>query len=234
MVIDESADVRGAGGFGDARLKAVYGRLCERMVNRQRVCLRQLAGVRADEVRFGRFMSNDRIRLGALVEEACRHTDERCSGRHVLAIEDTSELNFQKHGRRVQGLGVVGNGTDMGLFVHPVLAVDAQEGTCLGLADVLVWQRLKSKAANYRALPIEHKESLRWIMTAQAAKERLKSAQQVTVVADRESDIYEMWARLPDERTHLLIRASRDRAVQADVACERLYEWMSSLPVQGS
>jgi hypothetical protein len=221
-------------GFADARLKTVHELICEQMVKKQGVSLRRLGEGRATEVRFGRFMNNDRVGLGALVEEACRHTDGRSSGRHVLAIQDTSELNFQAHSKRVKGLGTVGNGSDMGLFVHPVLAVDAHEGACLGLADVLVWQRLKGKAENYRSLPIEEKESLRWIIAAQAGGRRLKSAQSVTVVADRESDIYEAWARLPDRRTHLLVRACRDRAVEADVPHGGLFEWMSSLPVQGS
>jgi hypothetical protein len=35
----------------------------------------------------------------------------------------------------------------------------------------------------------------------------------VTVIDDREADIYEKWDRLPDAHTHLLTRASRDRAL---------------------
>ena len=35
----------------------------------------------------------------------------------------------------------------------------------------------------------------------------------VTIIDDREGDIYEKWARLPDRRTHLLTRACRDRTV---------------------
>ena len=53
--------------------------------------------------------------------------------RHVLAIQDTTELNFQRHARRTQGLGPVGNGVDQGLFLHPLLAVAADGGRCLGL-----------------------------------------------------------------------------------------------------
>jgi hypothetical protein len=41
----------------------------------------------------------------------------------------------------------------------------------------------------------------------------LAEAAMVTVIDDREADIYEKWDRLPDAHMHLLTRASRDRAV---------------------
>ena len=64
----------------------------------------------------------------------------------MLAIQDTSEINYRAQSGRKRGLGTVGNGTDVGLFVHPVLAVDAQTQECLGLVDAQVWRRTKSKA----------------------------------------------------------------------------------------
>jgi hypothetical protein len=76
-----------------------------------------------------------------------------------------------------------------------------------------VWRRTKSKAANYKDLPIEQKESYRWLKGGHQAKAVLAEAAMVTVMDDREADIYEKWARLPDARTHLLTRASRDRAL---------------------
>jgi hypothetical protein len=149
------------------------------------------------------------------------------TGRHVLAIQDTSEINYQAQSGRKHGLGKVGNGTDVGLFVHPVLAVDAQTQKRLGLADVRIWRRTKSKAENYKQLPIEEKESHRWVKGGSQAKAVLAEAATVTVIDDRESDIYEKWARLPDERTHLLTRASRDRSL-ADGG--RLFATMAGLP----
>ena len=169
----------------------------------------------------------------ALVQGACADVGERSAGRHVLAIQDTTEINYQAHAGRVSGLGTVGNGTDVGFFLHPVLVVDAQERACLGLAHLHLWQRRQGKAANYRALPIEAKESHRWISAIEAGRERLAPAAKITVVADREADIFEMWSRLPNERTELLIRASRDRALCTDTGM-MLFEWMGRQPVQGS
>lgn len=167
-----------------------------------------------------------------LIDGACAGTGLRSAGRHVLAIQDSSEINLQRHAGRVDGLGTVGNGTDLGFFVHPLLAVDADDGACLGLAHLHLWQRTQGKAPHYKKLPIEEKESARWIDTVVAGKKRLTEAAIITVVADREADIYELWDRLPDARTHLLIRACRDRNLASGGAT--LFDWMDGQAVQGS
>lgn len=116
------------------------------------------------------------------------------------------------------------------MFIHPLLAVDADNGACLGLAHLHQWNRKGKAAANYRRLPIEDKESYRWLKAAQAGKHCLGEAAMVTVVADRESDIYEEWARPPDARTHLLTRVCRDRALATG---GMLYAWLDAQSVQG-
>lgn len=183
------------------------------MVSRQTVCLRQLAGNRAREVQFGRWLANNKVTSDELIANACARTGDVVAGRHVLAIQDTTEVNHQAHAGRVSGLGTVGNGSDVGMFLHPLLVVDATDGACLGLEHLHHWNRTDKAAANYRQLPIEDKESYRWLKVAEAGKKCLTEADRVTIIADRESDIYEEWARLPDERTHLLTRACRDRTL---------------------
>lgn len=201
------------------------------MVSRQTVCLRQLAGNRAREVQFGRWLANDKVTADELIANACARTGEVAAGLHVLAIHDTTELNHQAHAGRVSGLGTVGNGSDAGMFLHPLLAIDAADGICLGLAHLHHWIRAGKAAANYRQLPIEDRESYRWLEVAEAGKKCLSAAGMVTIVADRESDIYEEWARLPDERTHLLTRACRDRTLATG---GKLYEWIDAQPAQGA
>lgn len=167
-----------------------------------------------------------------LIDGVCVGTGARSAGRHVLAIQDTSEINLQAHANRVSGLGTVGNGTDVGFFVHPLLAVDADEGVCLGLAHLHLRQRITGKSPAYRTLPIEEKESVRWIDTVIAGKKCLMEAATITVVADREADIYELWDRLPDTRTHLLIRACRDRTL-VTTTDKTLFAWMDEQAVKG-
>lgn len=197
------------------------------MCERQTVCLRKLGDTRAEKVKFRRFLMNDRVTVGRIVVRLRARIATAAAGQHVLAIQDTSEINYESKRARKRGLGTVGNGSDVGLFVHPMLTVNAETGHCLGLADVQVWRRFKKKAADYRKQPIEDKESYRWLKGPHRAKWALTKAAMVTVIDDREGDIFEKWARLPDRRTHLLSRACRDRAVAGG---ERLFAVMAAFP----
>ena len=219
--------------LGDKRLNCAGEALHDGMVNHQSVCLRKLGQNRAGEMRYGRFLANIRTTVNKLIDGVCAGIQERCRDRHVLVIQDTTEINYQSHADRVNGLGTVGNGTDKGLFLHPAVVVDAQDGACLGLAHIHLWQRIKGKAANYYKLPIEDKESHRWIDTAMKALARLGLACKVTMVADRESDIFELWDRL-SKRMDLLIRASSDRILDIGEKGLTLFTWLAALPVQGS
>lgn len=197
------------GYFGDDRLGKNGALILQRVIERQEVCIRKLADSRREQVRFRRFLGNTAVTVAEMV--AYRASFVAAAGRHVLAIQDTSEINYQAQTRRQRRLGTVGNGTDAGLFVHPVIAVDADSEECLGLVDAQVWRRTTGKAADYKKLPIEHKESYRWRRGGAHAKAALGAAAMVTIIDDREGDIYEKWARLPDARTQLLTRACRDR-----------------------
>jgi hypothetical protein len=185
----------------------------ERLCARLSVTLRQLSDSRAEKVGITRFFRNRNVTVEEILETAAARTAQAAAGRHVLIIEDTSEINYEAKRQRKRGLGKVGNGSDVGLFMHPALAVDAADGSLLGLAGATIWRRLKAKQANYQALPIEDKESYRWLGTAKAARRALAATPLCTVIADREADIYEMLARVPDARTHVLVRAHHDRAL---------------------
>ena len=202
--------------------------LFARMVEESTVLVRQLARLRSEEVRYFRWLANHKVTVAEMMWHCGERIRHQVVGRHVLAIQDTSEINYQAHAGRTKGLGTVGNGTDAGLFLHPVLAVDADSGKGLGLVDCQIWLRTTAKAANYQSLPIEEKESLRWLTGAESAHRILRQAARVTMIADRESDIYEEWARLPDHRFDLLTRACRDRRLDVGGT---LFAHTDSLPV---
>ena len=201
----------GIGYFGDERLKKNGALFVQRVSERQEVCIRKLGDDRSEQVRLRRFLHNEAVTAEEMVAHRAMLAATAGQGRHVLAIQDTSEINYQAQSGRKQRLGTVGNGSDIGLFVHPVLAVDAHSEECLGLVDVQVWRRTTGKAKNYKSLPIEQKESYRWLHGGTQAKAVLAQAAMVTVMDDREGDIYEKWGRLPDAGTQLLTRACRDR-----------------------
>ena len=112
------------------------------MVAGKDVCLRRLSkGDRALEVRFNRFLGHDKVTPERIIESWSDSTVAAVEGRHVLAIQDTSEIHFNTTARRRRGLGEIGKGNHHGVLLHPMLAVDADNGVCLGLLSGEVWTR---------------------------------------------------------------------------------------------
>ena len=149
-----------------------------------------------------------------MVAEAAARTGSGCAGRHVLAIQDTTVV-------RSQGGG--------GLYLHPVLAVDADDGAILGLADAVFLSRTQGKKAARRQTLVKDKESQRWLDGALRAAEVCGSAARVTVICDREGDIFAAFARRP-RRAELLVRAAHDRALEDG---GRLFAAVDALPAAG-
>jgi len=200
------------GGFGDARLRRVGARLLAAMQEAPTMCVHALAATRSEAIQFGRFLDNASVSAEEMLVHAGRLTGQRVSGRHVLAIQDTTELHFANHAASKRGFGTAGNGRDIGLFVHPTVAVDALTGGVIGLVGAQIINRTSGLVASRRARAADDKESRRWLSGAETAAAMLESADLVTMVADRESDIYDQFARRP-AMVHLLCRAAQDRAL---------------------
>jgi hypothetical protein len=185
------------------------------MVERTSVCLRRLAGGRRGGiVGFSRFLANERVTAEGLIEGWGATTAAACADRHVLAIQDTSEINFSTTQEDRRGLGEIGKGSGRGVLLHPMLAVDAGTGGLLGLVGGRIWTRdARVETPRHRRL-LTDKESERWLSTAEAAKPVLAAAAMVTEVSDRESDIYAKWARVPAPNFHVLTRATHDRPIK--------------------
>jgi len=181
------------------------------MVARKTVCLRRLGGDRGGELRAGRFFANPKVTAARIVEGWSDLTGAAAAGRHVLAIQDTTEVKFPTTAQRRRGLGPVKKGNTYGVVAHAMIAVDAESHACLGLVGGDVRTRDGLVTEHHRDRPLSARESRRWTDTAERAKAVLAQAAMVTVVADRESDIYPAWASVPRAGFHLLSRAMVDR-----------------------
>jgi Transposase DDE domain len=195
--------------------------LLERMVQLGTSCLRRLAQGREElEIRFGRLLRNPCVTAEGIIAGWSEETIRAAAGRHVLAIQDTSELNFRTTESNHRGLGVIAKGVGRGILFHPMIAVDANTSECLGLAGGSLWTRDKAaggktsrrqrKKQNRRRC-FDQKETCHWIKTPQAAKLVLAAATMVTMVADREADSYPFWALVPEANVHVLGRVYHDR-----------------------
>jgi len=199
------------------------------MVVRAASCVREAAeGDRAQIVRYGRFLANEKVTLPALLAGWGEQTALAAAGRHVLAIQDTSEINFKTTPDRRRGLGEIGKGGGRGVLLHAMLALDADTGACLGLIAGEAWTRAGRVAVHHKKRPLEERESRRWLSTPERAKEVLRAASMVTVIDDREGDIYDKWARVSAQNFHLLTRSMHDRALDEGGS---LYAAAAALPI---
>ncbi|MBR0834450.1 IS4 family transposase [Bradyrhizobium manausense] len=182
------------------------------MVAGNTVCLRRLSkGDRALEVRFNRFLGHDKVTAERILESWSERTITAVEGRHVLAIQDTSEIHFNTTPQRRRGLGEIGKGNNYGVLLHPLLAVDADDGTCLGLLSGQIWTRQGRRTTSHDNRELSDKESQRWISTAVAARPLLTKASAVTVLGDRESDIFALYASSAEQHFHVIARSMHDR-----------------------
>src|SRR3546814_9268846 len=123
-------------------------------------------------MRITRFLRNPSVSVSEIVATAAGRTCGRVRGRHVLAVQDTTTVRAEAEGRCIA--------------LHPVIAVDALEGTLLGLVDAQFFGRAGGKKA-HRTRAFAEKESRRWLDGMdQAALLAAAGAAQVTVVADRD------------------------------------------------
>jgi hypothetical protein len=189
------------------------------MFESQSAILNQICDTRANYVGACRFFNNPKVSLENLIQIGVIPSVEAVQGQDVLCIQDTSEIELTNNSGKYRlsdpDLGPLTKETMCGFLLHPSLVLNAVTGFPLALADIYIWNRKFGKedkhGRNYASLPIEEKESYRWPQRAAAAKEQLAKARQVTIIADREADIYEEFALLPDQKTHLLIRSKSNR-----------------------
>jgi len=99
----------------------------------------------------------------------------------------------------------------------------------VGLADIAVWNRGKRNDLHHARRPLDQKESRKWLHGARRASEVLAKASRITVVSDRESDLYEDFALKPGN-VHVLIRASSNRNLGNG---QKLFDYAASLPEAG-
>ncbi|WP_245278129.1 IS4 family transposase [Methylosinus sp. PW1] len=177
-----------------------------------------------------RFLSNARVDEGDILSGHFAATRARCDKFEgpILLLQDTTEFSFQR--ANVSAVGVtksVNSGRDKqgrirhhtvcGMLMHSSLAVTTQ-GLPLGLAAVKFWTRKKfrgtkalKKKVNPTRVPIEKKESVRWLENFRQSIELLGQPERFIHVGDRESDIFELYCLTRDLGSHFLVRTCVDR-----------------------
>ena len=224
----------------DDRLKQRLYKIAQDFYNAPVANIPEASGSKAGTMGAYRFFQNPKVSMDIVLDAHCEATIDRIrEHRTVLAPQDTSTLNYTAH-PTTQGLGPVNTTGDrnVGLLLHDTLAF-TEDGTPLGILDAQCWARdpedLQKSKRRYD-LPIEQKESYKWLRSFQRVAEIQKLCPETRLVSigDRESDIYELFelANKTPNAPGLLVRSERSRNRKLDQGV--LWDVMAQKEVAGS
>lgn len=186
------------------------------------------------------FFNHEKVTIESLSNHVCRKT-ALMSIKHALVIQDTTSFNYTSHSGLLKAndpdIGPISSRSSdyplIGFFLHPGLVVDASSELPVGFSSLEIWNRKlgdpDKHARDYKSVPFESKESYRWLETIENAQNHLQHAEEITVIGDRESDIYDLFCDHKEQKAHLLFRCSEDRGVYGQDM--RLFEHLTTFPV---
>ena len=203
--------------FGDVRLDRRADIITEQIVATGSLVPRRFGGGRKGELAAGRFLNSPKVTPEAILETHINRTAAAAQGRRrIVAIQDTTEVNFSGRDRSRKGLGPGADGKAKGFFIHATVAVDPDSEQIVGVLDAQIWTRPPAGRRKRRqACTVEEKETMRWITAMKCAHLRLlRVATKRIHITDREGDFYPLLARVPDG-DDLVIRARHNRKMPA-------------------
>ena len=224
----------------DNRLKQRLYTIAQDFYNAPNANIPEACGSQAGTKGAYRFFQNRKVSMDIVLDAHCEATIERIrQHRIVLAPQDTSTLNYTAH-PMTEGLGPINTSEDrsIGLLLHDTLAF-TEDGTPLGILDAQCWARDpkdRHKRERRYELPIEQKESAKWLRSFQKVTEiqRLCPETRLISIGDRESDIYELFDAA-SKQLHapgLLVRSEKSRNRKTDQGF--LWDVMAQKEMAGS
>jgi hypothetical protein len=230
----EFADVE----LKDARLNRRCQELAVALGQQPGAFINQACEDWADTKAAYRFFGNtDKVTPAGICEPHHNRTVARMSQhRLVLAVQDTTFFNYTHH-PHTEGLGEIGNKKQhqRGFGLHSTLVV-TPVGVPLGTLTQQFFTRPIGEPAHTPAelqrLPIEEKESYRWLEAFEQTLQLRPAGVEVVTICDREADIYEMFVLAEEKQAGLVIRASADR-VLAEKEVRKLWTKVQQQPLAG-
>ena len=228
-----------SGLFGDTRLEKRGKNLWSNLNHQKSSSIRRVAENPSEQKAFYRFLHNENVSEQDLIFEAKNRLSKIVSGRHLLCIQDTSEINLSTQRGRIKpntGLGRSDKSDTAHCFkIHPGFVLDANDLSPLGFSHIKIFhcpeEMPDRNTRKYKQMSIEEKETFKWIEVAQESKITLKDADLVTFIEDREGDIFEQFARIPDKNFELLIRSRTTRRLLGD---KDLYDEIENEEIAGT
>jgi hypothetical protein len=192
-----------------------------------------------------RLFDNAKASPQAILEPHASETVKRIAAQSgpVLVFQDTVFFSYGRH-PKTRGLGPIGksnNTHDRGLVMHNALAFTAA-GVPLGILSQQIWAReevpeesYQEKIERLQCMPIEEKESFKWMLALSETEQRAPADAKVVTVADRESDVFEFLHQAQEEGASFLIRARTNRLLVSEDSDEygSILEALTTVPACG-
>ena len=237
--------------LGDLRLKNRLIKIANSIYNLPESPINQSCETWSQAKAAYRFFKNKNVTTNLILSSHIKNTALRCrEHRRVLVVQDSTPLVYRTH-KKTTGLGNIAKkkgktskDTDSeGLIMHSSLALTA-EGVPLGFLDQKIFARHSRDKSDKRAkfnIPIEEKESYRWIesvVSSEKALAEMKNTKIVTI-CDREADFYDLYRHCNDINSEFLIRANKNRKVNkrsrfSEATGEKLQDFLKNLKSSGS
>jgi hypothetical protein len=209
--------------LGDKRLNTRLGQVLSQLAARPTASIPAACGGRAEMVAAYRFCENEHTSFESVLQPHIDATWQRVAAQSVVLLaQDTTEIDVTRPEQPVAGAGPLDGDSRRGALLHLVHAF-TPDGTPLGTVFGTAWMREDEaicgslSRAERAAIPIEEKESNRWVKTLRKMREesRRRPATQLICVADSESDIYEVLVEGTQEPQNIawIVRACQNRAL---------------------
>lgn len=224
--------------FGDKRLDKRGIKLVKAMEEKQSLVIQQLGENNTERIGYYRFMANPKVKESQFAEALREKCRSQVKEGHILAISDTTEVSLSKQaGRITKGeLGVISDHKSLGFLLHACLLIDAEQGEALGISSaqsrVRPFDLPTRHERKYGQLPIEEKESYKWLQTIEDTEACLNDNVTVTYIADREADIYDKFDKVKETNANLVVRARGNRSLYDSE--EKLFDALSQQEILGS
>ncbi|MGE5351221.1 MAG: IS4 family transposase [Acidobacteriota bacterium] len=226
--------------YRDRRIGEHFDLLLNRIKENESISIRKISKSRSEQRQFYRLLASPKFTEDKIVRQFSDECRERVTeGSHILAIHDTTVMCYRQYSGRIKaqtGLGPTGN-MSIGFYLHPVLAIRSEDENLLGFPYIYRWIKTgtdderKKKRKKRAQRDIEDKETYKWILSAERSKSVLRRASMVTFIADRDSEFYEYWATVPDEKTHVISRSNHDRRIEEST--DGLFSYLSGQSLSG-
>lgn len=149
--------------------------------------IRQLANSDSEAKGIYRFLQKDNVSEDNIIMNMSSNCLNCVGGKSVLYIQDTSEINLYNHRNRIEKdeyIGTVGGNYDgaLGFFIYPSFVIDSKTLIPYGFSDVKIWNRTheqpkKDRTHKNKLIPIEEKESYKWIESSLNTKKALEQVE---------------------------------------------------------